>query len=178
MRHILAIAGSVLLVGLPQIALAQDADNDGVADVEDNCVVVWNPPPFNCDTDEDGYGNLCDGDFNQDHIVSAIDFVQRFWPDFLPSPPASNCWGSDCLTSGGTNVALDGTNMDCSADGPAYTGTYQTSQWPMGSVTAADAALWWNIFIGSGLPGPSGLSCAGTPSCCVVPSGSTTNSCP
>jgi hypothetical protein len=44
---------------------------------------VYNPPPLDCDTDYDGFGNLCDGDFNNDAYVDASDFV-FFEHDFQP----------------------------------------------------------------------------------------------
>jgi hypothetical protein len=49
-----------------------DTDGDGVFDVDDNC--SSNPNPNQCDSDQDGYGNICDGDFDQNGIVDASDF--------------------------------------------------------------------------------------------------------
>ncbi len=54
--------------------------------------------PPDCNTDADAFDNPCDGDFNQDGFVNAVDFVNFFLPDFLI--------GAD----GGT-----GTDMDCNA---------------------------------------------------------------
>lgn len=48
-----------------------DSDNDGVDDSLDNCAYTSNPDQI--DADADGYGNLCDGDFNQDGIVNSSD---------------------------------------------------------------------------------------------------------
>ena len=42
-------------------AVAVDRDGDGIADIADNCINV--PNPSQCDSDADGYGNRCDGDF-------------------------------------------------------------------------------------------------------------------
>jgi hypothetical protein len=50
-----------------------DQDRDGVGDPHDNCLVVANPDQR--DSDLDGYGNLCDGDFDGDGVVSAADFA-------------------------------------------------------------------------------------------------------
>jgi hypothetical protein len=50
-----------------------DADNDGVIDVNDNCVVVSNANQ--CDTNGDGYGNICDPDLNNDGMVNAGDLA-------------------------------------------------------------------------------------------------------
>ncbi|RDH80812.1 MAG: hypothetical protein DIZ80_17475, partial [endosymbiont of Galathealinum brachiosum] len=48
-----------------------DTDNDGIADNEDNCIEVSNPNQL--DTDRDGYGNICDGDLNNDGRVNSLD---------------------------------------------------------------------------------------------------------
>ena len=50
-----------------------DADNDGVIDANDNCVFVANADQ--CDTNADGYGNICDPDLNNDGIVNAGDLA-------------------------------------------------------------------------------------------------------
>jgi hypothetical protein len=78
-------------------ALLMDTDGDGVSDVADNCTLVANGPLIpdagghgwpQWDTDGDGYGNLCDPDFNQNNFVDPVDFSllkQHFgqpgWPD-------------------------------------------------------------------------------------------------
>ena len=48
-----------------------DADGDGVADVDDNCIDA--PNPSQLDADGDNYGNACDADINNDCVVNAID---------------------------------------------------------------------------------------------------------
>ncbi|MEM9056068.1 MAG: DUF5060 domain-containing protein [Pseudomonadota bacterium] len=48
-----------------------DSDGDGVVDLNDNCVNAANPDQR--DTDGDGFGNRCDGDFNNDLIVDFTD---------------------------------------------------------------------------------------------------------
>jgi len=55
--------------GLP----APDADGDGVSDDYDNCLLVVNP--VQCDSDEDGYGNHCDGDLTGNGVTNAQDTV-------------------------------------------------------------------------------------------------------
>ncbi len=48
-----------------------DADGDGVVDALDNCTLVANPGQ--CDSDGDGYGNHCDGDFTGNGVTNAQD---------------------------------------------------------------------------------------------------------
>jgi hypothetical protein len=50
---------------------ASNADGDGVHDGIDNCTLV--PNPTQCDGDNDGFGNHCDADFNNDGIVNGLD---------------------------------------------------------------------------------------------------------
>ncbi len=57
-----------------------DTDGDGVADYLDNCVLVANGPLIpdaggnsQLDTDGDGYGNICDGDFDNTGFVGFPD---------------------------------------------------------------------------------------------------------
>ena len=53
------------------LAQAPDSDGDGVADAEDNCTQVANTGQQ--DTDGDDYGNMCDGDLNNDGNVNEAD---------------------------------------------------------------------------------------------------------
>lgn len=57
-----------------------DSDADGVPDSIDNCGEVANTNQI--DADMDGYGNACDGDFNNDCIVNFID-IAAFGNEFL-----------------------------------------------------------------------------------------------
>ncbi len=59
---------------------AADTDGDGVLDTLDNCTAVANANQR--DTNGDGYGNLCDADFNGDGIVNFGD-VAYFKSVFL-----------------------------------------------------------------------------------------------
>jgi hypothetical protein len=80
----LATMAFVLFIGMAvasMAGLAPDSDvptPDGIPDVLDNCKLVANKspgPPGGCDTEQDGYGNICDGDFNQDLVVDGADFT-------------------------------------------------------------------------------------------------------
>ncbi|WP_197491486.1 RHS repeat-associated core domain-containing protein [Methylomonas methanica] len=51
---------------------APDQDGDGVIDKHDNCRTIANPDQR--DTDNDGFGNRCDADFNNNGIVDPSDF--------------------------------------------------------------------------------------------------------
>jgi hypothetical protein len=76
-----------LLVALPLAALAApDTDGDGVPDVLDNCVLLANAPPLDCDTDSDGYGNACDADYDDDGIQAEVDEIQFFSTNYGTSP--------------------------------------------------------------------------------------------
>ncbi len=46
-------------------------DSDGIPDNADNCILI--PNPDQRDTDDDGVGNACDPDFNNDGIINAQD---------------------------------------------------------------------------------------------------------
>ncbi len=48
-----------------------DADGDGISDARDNCSQVANPGQG--DADDDGYGNRCDADLNNDGFVNFAD---------------------------------------------------------------------------------------------------------
>ena len=48
-----------------------DTDFDGVDDFRDNCARVSNADQL--DSDEDGYGNACDADLNNDGVVNVLD---------------------------------------------------------------------------------------------------------
>jgi hypothetical protein len=53
--------------------LDPDSDEDGVPYAQDNCTLE--PNPGQCDSDEDGYGNHCDGDLNNNGVTNARDGV-------------------------------------------------------------------------------------------------------
>ena len=48
-----------------------DSGGDGVRDFVDNCIFAMSPDQR--DTDLDGFGNLCDPDFNNDGGVNFVD---------------------------------------------------------------------------------------------------------
>lgn len=82
-----------LAYGVPAVT---DADSDLVPDSADNCTTMANA--FQIDTDNDGHGNLCDPDFNQDCVVNAIDL------GYMRSVYFTNDSLADLNNDGGVNV--------------------------------------------------------------------------
>lgn len=60
-------------IGWAGMAVAADSDGDGIDDAADNCTAIANAEQI--DSDGDGYGNRCDGDYNNDGSVDAADFA-------------------------------------------------------------------------------------------------------
>jgi hypothetical protein len=54
----------------PELA-PPDSDGDGITDVTDNCTEIANADQR--DSDADGYGNMCDGDLNNDGFTDGSD---------------------------------------------------------------------------------------------------------
>jgi hypothetical protein len=72
---VLAIAMAILLPLAAYAGPAPDMDSDGTVDVQDICKLNPNSPsPNGCDTDSDGYGNACDGDYDNNGTVDIFDF--------------------------------------------------------------------------------------------------------
>jgi len=117
--------------------LAPDADGDGIPDVLDKCMLDSRNVAFSCDTDQDGYGNPCDGDFDQNFTVNAIDFTNFFVPAFKSTKDKGQGEDMDC---NGTVNAIDFTSFFV----PQFKGVFNG---------------------GTPKPGPSGLACAGTIPC-------------
>lgn len=60
-------------IGVINTATMIDIDGDGIPDAADNCTLAPNPDQF--DGDGDGYGNRCDGDFNNNGETNSQDYV-------------------------------------------------------------------------------------------------------
>ena len=68
-------------IGAYEFVVTQDDDNDGIANDQDNCIDEPNGPMSpdaggfsQRDTDGDGFGNVCDADFNNNGVVDPADF--------------------------------------------------------------------------------------------------------
>jgi uncharacterized protein (TIGR03790 family) len=66
--------GDPLMQVARPLAAVSDSDGDGVPDRRDVC--REQPNPDQRDSDGDGFGDLCDGDFDQDGVVGAPDLLR------------------------------------------------------------------------------------------------------
>lgn len=95
----------VLAASFPLMAFAgpaPDNDSDNIPDVIDNCSGLAQgavPLPGTCDTDQDGYGNACDGDFDNSQTVLPSDFTGIFIPDFTATTDSGVGTDMDCSGS-------------------------------------------------------------------------------
>ncbi len=139
----LGCADATALAGACYVAdSSADTDGDSIANRDDNCALVANffaAPAPQRDSDHDGVGNACDGDFDNDGIVDGglpgIDDDRDVFDDcFGQFVPGNSGWDEDpgCFES----------DMDAS-----------------GFVDAADFSL-LQATLDAGVPGPSGLDCA------------------
>jgi len=69
---------AVLTLNVTPEGVSNDIDGDLVLDAVDNCLTTPNGPnemSNQVDTDQDGYGNACDADYNDDGTTSTLDFA-------------------------------------------------------------------------------------------------------
>jgi hypothetical protein len=112
---IIAIFCAILLsFGVAMTASAgsvEDTDGDAVPDLFDNCRLLPNGPmaatgscgtAVQLDFDNDGYGDPCDGDFDQSGFVNGSDLTAMF---ALLFPVGSPPYAGDLNCSGYTNGA-------------------------------------------------------------------------
>jgi hypothetical protein len=90
---------AVFALAISSPALAQDADGDGTLDADDNCINVANGPSIpdyggniQLDTDGDGYGNVCDGDLDNNDQINWDD-VGSMTAVFFSSDPNADLNG-------------------------------------------------------------------------------------
>ncbi len=76
-----------------------DTDTDSIRDFMDNCSLDPNPTQY--DSDGDGYGNFCDGDFDNSGAVNFLDY--SFITSAIFAMPGDALWNAD--------ADLDGNNV-------------------------------------------------------------------
>lgn len=92
----------ILLVAFhPGAIQALDIDDDSVADNADNCMLV--PNPAQRDTDNDGYGNYCDPDFNGDLLINASD-MSYLKSKFFTNYPDGDLNGDGVVNAGDLSI--------------------------------------------------------------------------
>jgi hypothetical protein len=100
-------------------APAPDQDQDGVEDPADNCLVVPNADQI--DTNGDGFGNMCDADYDDNGIVSGGDIAviaSRFgYTNATPGFDPDHDRNSDGMITGG-DIAYAGSQLGL-APGPS-----------------------------------------------------------
>ena len=86
--------------------IASDQDRDGTPDNIDNCILHANGPlipdaggNIQRDTDGDGYGNVCDPDFDNNLIVNAADLA-LFKTKFFTQDPDTDLNGDGIVNAG------------------------------------------------------------------------------
>jgi len=97
-----AIEEGTLVADIPGVApfacalTEHDTDWDGIANSSDNCLYDANPAQI--DADDDGIGNRCDADFNNDCIVNALD-LGLFRSQFFGNNPVFDLNGDGIVAT-------------------------------------------------------------------------------
>lgn len=92
MKLKLIVLSSIFALGFAFNANAgavTDTDSDLVPDVFDNCSTLANGPNDDSnqvDSNQDGYGNACDTDYNNDGSTTTLDFT-TFFDSFTGTTP-------------------------------------------------------------------------------------------
>jgi hypothetical protein len=98
---ITSLLASFLALGVAGMATAGpgvgDLDGDTIDDFFDNCTTDSNPGQV--DSDYDGCGNHCDGDFDQDAVTNGADFFV-FRSGFIAAASGVTDMTGDGLTNG------------------------------------------------------------------------------
>jgi len=149
---VLCFAVMVLLSLGIDLVVATDADGDGIDDSLDNCILEYNPDQ--ADADGDGYGNLCDADFNNDCIVNMTDL------DMLIDFVGGRCYEDTCLPG----YSCMGDSSMCYTEfgwDPLYELNYDSAcrRWFRPDCHIIDTGDIWPLLNRYGdTPGPSGIT--------------------
>jgi len=99
---LVSVVALVLSIGMATASYAGpglgDSDGDSIDDFFDNCTDDVNASQT--DSDFDGCGNLCDGDFDQDAATNGGDFL-IFRAGFIAGASGVTDMDSDGTTNGG-----------------------------------------------------------------------------
>jgi hypothetical protein len=103
---------------------ATDSDGDHIVDYWDNCAQTWNDNQY--DTDQDGYGNICDcdidGEEGGDGTVDAADFAVfraaygGYGPERIPGEPGQPDTYTDPSENWNADADFNGDNVVDAAD--------------------------------------------------------------
>lgn len=120
------------------INISSDTDGDSIPDGSDNCTLVANALPGNVpgtsipkhqlDSDDDGYGNACDADFNNSGRTTATDYamlrsVLNELASYNPLSAASDLNGSGTVTATDYAILRARINTPPGPSGHACAGT-------------------------------------------------------
>jgi len=96
------LAFFLLFLYLPLVYADVDTDNDGIIDTEDNCIDVYNPDQR--DTNQDGYGNICDPDLDNDGDITGNDgdIIEAIF-DLTPE---NSDWNPDADLNGDNEIEM------------------------------------------------------------------------
>jgi len=98
-------AGDLYMIAEDQVTIIKfspiDTDDDGVRDYMDNCTLV--PNPIQRDTDDDGYGNFCDPDLDNNLIVNTADLT-IFKSQFFSADPDADFDGNGTVNAADLSI--------------------------------------------------------------------------
>jgi len=132
--------------------MAADSDSDGVDDLLDNCVNIANGPLLTTpaggasqiDSDNDGYGNRCDGDLDNNGYVNAWDYLIFKSHLGRVGNDIADISGNGYVNAFDTPlfIALMGLPVGPGSDPPCSAG----GAWPTACAFHGDNAYDWDVF--------------------------------